>query len=87
VTISRELIVDTRAAPRMKTRRRIAQTKVEKNIPSDEDVAPENVIVETSRRTFPNRKMKVVEAITLVKEMTARNVLKGRRRRSFDAKP
>lgn len=86
VTISSDAVVETRTAPRRKTSRRTAQTNVEKNIPSDEDVAPEKVMEETSSKTLPKRKMKVVEAMTLVSDMNTSVVLNGRLRRSFEAK-
>jgi len=46
---------------------------------------PVRVNVETSRSTFPNRKMKVVDAIMLVREMRTNVDLKGLRFKSFEA--
>jgi hypothetical protein len=69
----------------MKTSSRINHTKVEKNIPIEEVRVPVIEKVETSRRTFPNKKMKVVEATMLVRENSTSVDLNGRLLRSFDA--
>ena len=80
-----DTVVDTTTAPSTNTRSRIVQTKVEKKVPKDVESAPETAEVVTSRRTFPNRKTKVVAVTTLVRENRVRVVLNGRRLRSFDA--
>ena len=85
VTISRDTVDDTITAPRAKTRRIMNHTKVVKNIPMDVASDPVMEKVDTSRSTFPKRKMKVVDAIILVREMRTSVDLKGRRFRSFDA--
>ena len=76
---------ETTTAPNIKTSRRINHTKVEKNIPMEEERVPEKEYKETSRSTLPNRKIKVVDATILVKENKTSVDLKGRRFRSFEA--
>jgi len=81
------MVVETTIAPITKTRSRIDQTKVEKNIPMDVDNALAKENVDTSRRTLPKRKMKVVAATVVLMEINTRALLKGRRFRSLDANP
>jgi len=69
----------------MKTSKRINHTKVEKNIPIEEARVPVIEKLETSRSTFPNRKMKVVDATILVRDISTSVDLNGRLLRSFDA--
>jgi hypothetical protein len=69
----------------MNTRRSIVQTNVEKNVPKDEDKALATANDDTSSKTFPKRKTKVVAVTTLVKEISVRVVLNGRLLRSFEA--
>jgi hypothetical protein len=77
--------VDTTTTPSTKTRRRIVQTKVVKKVPNEVDRAVEVADVVTSKRTFPNKKTKVVAVTILVSENKVSVVLKGRRLRSFEA--
>ena len=86
VTISRETVDETTIAPRAKTRRMMNHTKVEKNMPMEVASVPAMEKAETSRSTFPKRKMKVVEAIMLVRDIRTNVDLNGRRFRSFEAK-
>ena len=60
-------------------------TNVEKNVPNDDDRALATVKVDTSRRTLPNRKTKVIAVTTLVREISVSVVLNGRRFKSFEA--
>jgi ATP phosphoribosyltransferase len=85
VTISRDTVVEMTTAPRIKTRMRMVQTNVEKNVPNDVDSALVTANELTSRRAFPNRNTNVVAVTTLVKENRVRVVLNGRLLRSFDA--
>jgi len=85
VTISRDTVDETTIAPRAKTRRRMNHTKVEKSIPMDVASDPEIEKLETSSSTFPNRKMKVVDATMLVREMRTKVDLNGLRFKSFEA--
>jgi hypothetical protein len=85
VTISKERVVETTTTPITKTRSKIDQTKVEKNVPMDVESALAIEYAETSRRTLPKRKMKVVAAIVVLRDIRTRALLKGRRFKSFDA--
>jgi hypothetical protein len=87
VTISRDSVVEITTAPRIKTRSRIDQTKVEKNIPIDTDKDLASEYVDTSRRTLPKRKMKVVDVTAQLRDNRVSTLLKGRRFRSLDANP
>jgi hypothetical protein len=85
VTISNEIVVETTTAPSINTSRSIVHTKVEKNVPKDEERALATANADTSSRTLPNRNTNVVAVTILVKEINVRVVLNGRLLRSRDA--
>jgi hypothetical protein len=87
VTISRERVVETTTAPNTKTRSKIDQMKLEKNVPIDVDNARAIEYVVTSSRTLPKRKINVVDATALLRDISTSVPLKGRRFRSFEANP
>ena len=86
VTISRDTVEDTTTAPKRKTKMSMAQMNVVRNVPRAADKPLPRVKDETSKSALPNRKMNVVDAITLVRESRTNEVLKGLLFRSFDAK-
>jgi len=85
VTISKDTVDETTIAPKAKTRRIMNHTKVEKNIPMEVASVPVIEKAETSSSTFPKRKMKVVDATMLVREIRTRVDLNGLRFKSFEA--
>jgi len=85
VTISNEIVVETTTIPNTNTSNRIVHTKVEKNVPNDDDNAFATAKDETSSNTFPNKNTKVVAVTILVSEINVRVVLNGRLLRSFEA--
>jgi hypothetical protein len=85
VTISNEIVVETTTTPSINTSRSIVHTKVEKNVPKDEESALATANDDTSSRILPNKNTNVVAVTTLVREISVRVVLNGRLLRSFDA--
>jgi len=85
VTISNDIVVDTTTAPNTNTSSRIVHTKVEKNVPNDDDKALATAKEETSSKTLLNKNTNVVAVTMLVSEIIVRVVRNGRLLRSFEA--